>query len=84
METRTCTYCGVVIEAAGIDYRNHLFCSDECCEAFEDELLVRAAPDLDDLDDEEPLDVDFDLDAESFDLDSGGDLDDDDFQDFVG
>ena len=81
MEPRICTCCGVVIETGGIDYRHHLFCSDGCCEAYEDRLVAHGEPDLDDLDDEEPLDEEYDPDVASFDLDSGRDLDDDDFQD---
>ena len=75
METRICTYCGAEMENEGIRHRNRLFCSDECCEAFEDEFLVHGEPDLADLDDETE-DKPFDLDDETFDLDSGSDLDD--------
>ena len=39
MELLTCTYCGAEIEGEGIRHRRRLFCSDECCEAFEDEFL---------------------------------------------
>jgi len=42
------------VENEGIRHRRRLFCSDECCEAFEDRFMENGEPD--DLDLDDPLD----------------------------
>jgi len=54
MEPRPCDHCGTVVENEGIRHRRRLFCSDECCEAFEDRFMENGEPD--DLDLDDPLD----------------------------
>lgn len=86
MEPRLCDQCGAELEAEnkGIRHRRRLFCSDECCETFEDQFMESGEPDeldldepfedeLDGLDDEDDLSR---LDGDGDDLDP---LDDDDF-----
>jgi len=51
MEPRLCDHCGADVETDGIQHRRRLFCSDECCEAFEDKFMVSGEPDSFDLDD---------------------------------
>ncbi len=86
----SCDYCGAAIEGDGIRHRQRVFCSDECCEALEDELLDHGEPDATELAvTDDPLAGDADLDAGlDGDLEDGldGDLeqdgyfeDDDDF-----
>lgn len=73
-----CTQCGAVIEEAGIQYRGKFFCSDDCCEQYEQAFLDKDEPVLDELDIEEDdieitdEDLDFQEDDEEEDL-----LDDD-------
>jgi hypothetical protein len=87
MEPRSCDYCGAEIEGDGIVHRKRAFCSDECCEAWEDELLNHGEPDAEDLaETDDPLgfddDVDDDLDGDvDEDGDLDGDLDDEYFDD---
>lgn len=82
MDPRTCDHCGQEIEDGdGIRHRRRLFCSDECCEAFEDEFLTSGEPDEVDLDEDldelDPLDDD---DLDPLEEEDGLDpLDDDDF-----
>ena len=45
MDFSVCTQCGVEIESKGIHFRNHVFCSDECCEKFEDRVRNHVDPD---------------------------------------
>jgi len=73
VESRICAYCGGELGETEIRHRRRLFCSDECCEAFEDSFLVRGEPDPTDLAEGEVVDDDLDLDAE--------DLDDDELED---
>ncbi len=82
MENLTsCDYCGAAIEVDGIRHRQRLFCSDECCEAFEDELLEHGEPDAAELDAaDDPLTYDADL-GDDLDGEIDGDLaGDDDFE----
>jgi hypothetical protein len=83
MEPRTCDQCGQAFEHEGIRHRRRLFCSDECCEAFEDEFMVIGEPDSLDLDEElddiDPLDDADDLDTLDDDGDDLDPLDDDDY-----
>ncbi len=78
MDFRVCTRCGKEIEGEGILFHKKYFCSDECCEEYEElllnvgepvpeELAAEGIEDLDDL----TLEVDVDLE----DLDDLDDLD---------
>ena len=81
MELLTCTQCGAEIEGEGIRYRRRLFCSDECCETFEEGFLNHGGPDAEDLEAEaEELFDEDDLLADDEDENEVGndvDLDDD-------
>ncbi len=85
MDFEVCAQCGREIEGLGILFQGRHFCSDECCEEFEELLLVNGEPDpgelelqgIEDLDEglEDGLEADPDLDdLEDFDADL--DLDD--------
>ena len=49
MDFSVCAQCGVEIESKGIHFRNHVFCSDECCEEYETEFAEKGEPVLDEL-----------------------------------
>jgi hypothetical protein len=81
MSQGICSQCGADIDGTSIRHRRRLFCSDECCETFEEEFLTKGVPGRDELDAEPGVDVDFDED----DLEDGeleeeddSDLDEDD------
>jgi len=63
MDFSVCAQCGVEIESKGIHFRNHVFCSDECCEDYEAEFADKDEPAIDELVDEdlESDDIDEDL-----------------------
>jgi hypothetical protein len=71
-----CFHCGAVIDGEGIEHRGKIFCSDECCDAYEEDLTNNGGPDLDDLDED-----DLDEDDYDFDDDDGDDNYDDDDDD---
>ena len=71
MDFSVCAQCGVEIESKGIHFRNHVFCSDECCEEFEAEFADKGEPVIDEL-------VDDDLEPDELDEDDLGYRDDDD------
>jgi len=75
-----CTQCGAEIEETGIQYRGKVFCSDDCCEQYEQEFQDKDEPVLDELDgDDEEVEIsDEDLDYQDDD-DEDDMLDDDDF-----
>lgn len=79
MDFSVCTQCGVEIETKGIHFRNHVFCSDECCEEFDAEFATKGEPAIADL-------VDDDLASDDLDEDLGyrEDDDDDDLDDLDG
>jgi|GEM_PF-1247186 len=83
MDFSVCSQCGGEIEGKGIHFRNHTFCSDECCEEFEADFATKGEPAIDELVDEDldPEDLDDDLgfsdDDDDDDLDDLDDLDDD-------
>lgn len=58
MDFSVCSQCGIEIEGKGIHFRARVFCSDECCEEFEDLFSKVGEPDLESLD--EDNDEDFD------------------------
>ncbi len=84
MDQETCAHCGGAVADGGIRHRQRMFCSDDCCEAFEDELLDTGEPAPEDLaatEDPAPYagDLEGDL-AEDLDGDLGDEyLEDDDF-----
>jgi hypothetical protein len=90
MNPRICAQCGAVILDHGIDHRRRHFCSDECCERFEDLFMKCGEPDPADLESAalELAEVEFDEDiiagrddddptADDLDDDLAADLDDD-------
>lgn len=81
MDIDVCVQCGKVIEGKGIRFRNRHFCSDECCEEWEELSLEDDEPIPEELavDDEEIVEDLEDLDDldELDDLEDLDDLDDD-------
>ena len=73
MSSDRCAHCGVLIEEMGLEYKGLLFCSDDCCEEYEDNLLTNGEPDPAELNDEELKD----LDLEDITFEEDSDLDDD-------
>jgi hypothetical protein len=80
------------IGSSGIHFRNHTFCSDECCEEFEAEFVDKIEPVPDELVDDDLVDDDLvsdddddlgyrddDEDDEVDPLDDDFDIDPDDF-----
>jgi hypothetical protein len=51
MGVKECAWCGEEITGEGIKYNKLLFCSEECCDDYQDDLAAKD-DDLDDLDDE--------------------------------
>jgi len=84
MDRDRCAYCGAEISEAGVEFRGLFFCSDECCEDYEDNLTVNGEPNPDelamddDLEDVDLEDVDFEEDEVSDDYDEEYD---DDYKD---
>jgi hypothetical protein len=81
MSQGICSQCGADIDGPNIRHRGRLFCSDDCCETFEEEFLTKGEPGRDELDVDLGLDVDFDeddLDDEELEEDDDGDLDEED------
>ena len=76
-----CTQCGAEIEESGIQFRGHMFCSDECCEEYELEFQEKDEPEIEDFDpdDEDIEDFDDDLGYSDKDDFDGDNMDDDDF-----
>ncbi len=52
MKPGECAQCGAEFEGPGIIHRGRFFCSDECCESWEDEFARNGEPEPDELDDE--------------------------------
>ena len=72
-----CNQCGGEIESSGVQFRGKSFCSDECCEKFEQEFLDKDEPVIDELEDEE----DVVLSSLDEDLEGGLDFEEDDDED---
>ena len=70
-----CNQCGVEIEEKGIHFRNHIFCSDRCCEEYEVEFQDKDEPEMEALEESDDSDEDFESDL--------GYLDKDDFEEDV-
>lgn len=77
MDFSVCSQCGIEIEGKGIHFRDRVFCSDECCEEFEEEFVTRGEPDIDDLDE----DLTEDFDGEDLGYRDGDEEEKDDFLD---
>ena len=78
MDFSVCAQCGAEIESKGIHFRNHVFCSDECCEEYETEFADKDEPVIDELVDEDSESEDLDEDLGYRDGDESDSLDDDD------
>ena len=80
MELSACVHCGNEIDSKGIHFRGKTFCSDECCEEFEAELVDKGGPEMVDLadDDFEPEDLGDELGYRNGEDDPEELLDDDD------
>jgi len=79
MDFSVCAQCGVEIESKGIHFRNHVFCSDECCEDYEAEFADKDEPVIDELVDEDLVSDDIDEDLGYRDDETEVSLGDDDF-----
>ncbi len=76
MKQDQCAFCGAEINEAGVEFRGLFFCSDECCEDYEDNVTVNGGPNPDELD---PDDLeDMELDGVDFEEDE---LSDNDYED---
>ncbi len=78
MDFSVCTQCGVEIESKGIHFRNHVFCSDECCEEYETEFAAKDEPVIGELLDGDSETEDLDEDLGYRDGEESDSLDDDD------
>ncbi len=58
MDFKLCAQCGAEIEGNGVLFRNKAFCSDDCCDEFDDKVSLQGVPSLEDL--KEDLDDDSD------------------------
>ena len=84
MDVKVCRQCGAEIDGEGITYRDLVFCSDECCDEFEDQFVDEEEPDLANLNDDDitPDDLgyrDDDLDDELLDDDDDLEIRPEDF-----
>ncbi len=84
MNSGECAQCGTEFEGPGIIHRGRFFCSDECCEKWEDEFARNGEPDPEELDDElvpkEELDLnEANFSEDYFDDDSENEISPDDF-----
>jgi hypothetical protein len=59
MRRDRCEYCGAELDEIGIEYRGRFFCSDECCEEYEQNLAANGEPDPAELKDENVEEMDF-------------------------
>jgi hypothetical protein len=81
MSQSICSQCGADIDGTGIRHRGRLFCSDECCETYEEEFLTKGEPGLDELDGDLDEELEFDeddLEDEELEEDDDFDVDEDD------
>ena len=78
MELTVCHQCSAEIEGKGIHFRGYVFCSDECCEEFEEAFADREEPDLDDLEDD--ISAADDLGYRDDDFDDADDFENDDLE----
>ncbi len=56
MDVEVCSQCGKEIDGQGVRFRDRVFCSDACCDVFEEELTAKDELDMEDLDEMENLD----------------------------
>lgn len=62
MDIEVCAQCGNEVDGKGVKFRDRLFCSDACCDEFEEELSAQDELEMEDLDDIGDLDDMDDLD----------------------
>jgi len=82
MDFSKCIQCGVEIEGKGIHYQGRSFCSDECCEEFDEKFVASVEPKMDELDGDDFEDEDLaeeDLGYRDGEYTDGDDLLDDDY-----
>jgi hypothetical protein len=77
MDFKVCAQCGKEIEGVGVQFRNRVFCGDECCDEFEAEMSEDVEIPLDDLDEDELLNRSHDDLGYREDTDLDDDFDDD-------
>jgi len=82
MKPMLCAQCGSEIEVRPIAYHGRMFCSDECCETFDQDFALKGGPGDDDLDDDLEADYEDDFDEDDFDEDLGYKDDDEEEFDF--
>jgi len=72
-----CFQCGIEIEeGTGIRHRSRLFCSDQCCDRFEEEFAAAGEPGIAELETEELLAGGLDLEEIDLDADFAEESDD--------
>lgn len=81
MKPMMCAQCGSEIEGKPVTFRGRWFCSDDCCETFDQDFALKGEPGADDLDDELEADFEDDFDEDDFDEDLGYKDDEDDEDD---
>lgn len=79
MDVEVCAQCGNEIEGKGVKFRDRIFCSDACCDEFEEELAAEDALELDELDDLDENELMSRSDGDLDDFDDDFVIDDDDF-----
>jgi hypothetical protein len=79
MSRDRCAYCGAEINEASVEFRGLFFCSDECCEDYEDNLTINGEPNPEELAANELEEVD--LEEVDFEEDEVSEDFDDDFDD---
>jgi hypothetical protein len=80
MSENQCTYCRAEIDEVSVEFRGLFFCSDECCEDYEDNLTINGEPNPEelaagDLEEVELEEVDFEEEEDNDDFDDGFDDD---------
>ncbi len=79
MKPDSCAHCGDEVGESGVEYKSRFFCSDECCEEYEDNLITNGEPDAKDLTEAGLEDVDF----ADIDFDDGEEIDEELESDYV-
>lgn len=79
MDFKQCSQCGKEVEGNGVLFRDKVFCSDECCDEFEEDVSTKDVPSMKDLEEENCEDESQDNLGYRGDDDLDDGLDDDDF-----
>jgi hypothetical protein len=53
MDSKVCSQCGAELESMGVQFKDKVFCSDECCDEFEEQLSGETIPALEELEEGE-------------------------------